>query len=202
MEISECPQCGAAAKPSDRKCEYCKAEFFISSLAYLAGFDTAGVGKYLKHYREMVRKDPSSVEGLLGLGMCYLQTDNYPLAQKYLEELVGEAPDNSHAYFYYAVSIIKKRRLMTLSLNESRQIETQLRTAIQLDEGKPEYKLLLAMLKRDYYETNGMKVPPPTASDLLRQTMGVQVATGEIDYLKNSVKVDGIDNYFSQITIV
>ncbi len=30
MEITECPQCGAAASPSDRKSSYCKSEFFVS----------------------------------------------------------------------------------------------------------------------------------------------------------------------------
>ena len=63
MEISECPQCGAAATPSDRKCGYCKAEFFVTSLAYLGSFDSSGVGKYLKHYKELTRRDPRPTQG-------------------------------------------------------------------------------------------------------------------------------------------
>ncbi|NOQ23045.1 MAG: tetratricopeptide repeat protein, partial [Candidatus Aegiribacteria sp.] len=144
MEVIECPQCGAAATPSDRKCSYCKAEFFVTSLAYLGNFDSSGVGKYLKHYKGLTRLDPDNNEGLLGLGLCYLQMGTYTLAQKSFEQIIDASPDVSQAYYYYALSDIKGRRLMTLSLTEARRLDTYLKTAIQLDGEIPQYKLLLA----------------------------------------------------------
>jgi hypothetical protein len=62
MEVTECPQCGAPSKPSSQKCEYCKAEFFVSSLAYLGKFDSSGVNKYLKHYKDLTGHDTNSTE--------------------------------------------------------------------------------------------------------------------------------------------
>ena len=85
----------------------------------------------------------------------------YPLATKCFEQVIEASPDISQAYYYFALANIRGRRLMTLSLNEARRLETYLNTATQLDGETPQYKLLLAMLKRDYYETNGMKVPSP-----------------------------------------
>ncbi|HOV89408.1 MAG TPA: tetratricopeptide repeat protein [Syntrophorhabdaceae bacterium] len=202
MEISECPQCGAAASPADRKCGYCKAEFFVTSLAYLGSFDSGGVGKYLKHYKELNRHDPHNIEGLLGLGLCYLQMGTYPLAQKCFEQIIEASPDVSGAYYYYALASIKGRRIMTLSLNEARQLETYLNTAIQIDGEIPQYKLLLAMLKRDYYETNGMKVPPPSATELLFDIEGQQINKNEIEHLRASVKVGKEAQYYEILTVV
>lgn len=202
MEISECPQCGAAATPSDRKCGYCKAEFFVTSLAYLGGFDSSGVGKYLRHYKELTRHDPDDTEGLLGLGLCYLQMGTYPLAQKCFEQIIEASPDVSQAYYYYVLASIKGRRLMTLSLNEARQFETYLNTATQLDAEIPQYKLLLAMLKRDYYETNGMKVPPPNIAELLTEIEGHQINKNEIEHLKAAVKVGKEEQYYGILTVV
>src|SRR5208283_795201 len=144
MEVSECPQCGATVAPSDRKCAYCKAEFFVTSLAYLGRFDSGGVGKYLKHYKELSRQDPHNTEGSLGLGLCYLQMGTYPLAQKCFEQVIDASPDVSQAYYYYALSNMRGRRLMTLPLNEVRRLEAYLNTAIQLDGEMAQYKLLLA----------------------------------------------------------
>lgn len=202
MQISECPQCGATATPSDRKCGYCKAEFFVTSLAYLGGFDSGGVGKYLKHFKDLTRLDPNNTEGLLGLGLCYLQMGTYPLAAKCFEQVIEASPDVSQAYYYFALANIRGRRLMTLSLNEARRLEMYLTTATQLDGETPQYRLLLSMLKRDYYETNGMKVPPPDAEQLLLDLKGCQINSTEIGHLKASVKVGKEEQYYETITVV
>jgi tetratricopeptide (TPR) repeat protein len=202
MDIRECPQCGAAATPSDRKCSYCKAEFFVTSLAYLGGFDPGGVGKYIKYYNDLTRNDPNNTEGLLGLGLCHLQMGTYPLAVKYFERIIEAAPDVSQAYYYFALANIGGRRLRTLTLNEARRLETFLNTASQLDMGKPQYKLLLAMLKRDYYETNGLKVSTPIARQLLDDIEGQQIARSEIEHLKATVKVGKEEQYYGVLTIM
>lgn len=202
MEITECPQCGAAAAPSERKCSYCKAEFFVNSLAYLGSFDSGGIGKYLKHYKGLISQDPNSTEGLLGLGLCYLQMGTYPLAQKCFEKTIETSPDISQAYYYYSLAVIRGRRLMTLSLNEVRQLETYLNTAIQLNDEISHFKLLLAMFKRDYYETNGMKVPPPSAAELLMSIDGRQINRNELEHLKSSVKVGKDEQYYRILIVV
>ena len=201
MEISECPQCGAAAVPSDRKCGYCKAEFFVTSLAYLGSFDSSGVGKYLKHYKELTKNDPQNTEGLLGLGLCYLQMGNYPLSQKCFEQVIEAAPDIPQAYYYFALASIKGRRLMTLSLNEVRRIETYLHTASQLDGETPQYKLLMAMVKRDYYETNGMKVSGAGAAELLLSLEGHPISKSELDHLKAAAKVGKEEQFYGNLTV-
>ena len=200
--VRKCPQCGAPAPPSARQCEYCEVEFFVKNLAYLEKFDFSGVGKYLKHYKGLVDQDSQNNEGVLGLGLCYLQMGTYPLAQKQFEQIIETSPEGSPAYYYYVLACIAERRVMTLSFSEVRTLETYLNTAVGLDIEVPQYRLLLAMLKRDYYEENGMKVPPPSAEELLSGLYGETVYKDEIKYLIKCVKVATPDAYFSDLSIV
>lgn len=196
MEISECPQCGAPVKASERNCEYCKAEFFVTSIAYLENLDPSAVSKYLRHYKKLTREEPDDAEGNLGLGLCYLQMHNFPLAKKSFEKVIELSPETSQAYYYYALSTVAGRRLMSMPLKDARNLETQINTAIQIDGESPLYKLLLAMIKRDYYETNGMRVTPPSAGELLEEITGSSIDEKEIARLRESVRI-GDENMFN-----
>ena len=203
MEVRECSQCGSIERLNGR-CANCKAEFYVKSLAYLEQFDSNGIEKYLKQYKGLIDQDPDNTNGVLGLGLCYLQMGTYPLAQRQFEQVIETTPEIAPAYYYYALANIKGRRLMTLSLSEVRQLETYLNTAIQLDSDASQYRyrLLLAMLKRDYYETNGMKVSPPSAAELLNDLAGKTIDYSEIEHLRKSVKVSDQEAYFEVLSIV
>lgn len=202
MEIHECPQCGAAAEPSNRKCSYCKVEFFVTSLAYLGNFDSGGISKYLKHYKELTQRHSMDSEGFLGLGLCYLKMANFQLASKCFEQVINISPEISQAYYYFALANIRRRRLMTLSLNEIRQLETYLNTAIQLNYDVPQYKLLLSMIKRDYYEINGMRFSEPSADKLLSDLRGLIINESELNYLRSVVIVGNENQYYTAIKCV
>lgn len=201
--LKECPQCGGPITDSSaQKCEYCGSEFFVDSLAYLGRFDPNDVKKYLASYTTLINKHPNDTDGLLGLGLCHLQLGTYPFAQKQFKQIIETSPEVPPAYYYYILASIQERRLMTLPLSEVRQFETYLRTAILLDGETSKYRLLFAMLKRDYYEANGMKVPPPSAAELLRDLSGKSIDENEVRQLMQSVKVSGLDDYFSGLSIV
>lgn len=202
METCECPLCGASASPSERRCGFCKAEFFITSLAYLGQFDAGSVGKYLKHFKEVTKNRPEDPEGLLGLGLCYLQMGTYLLAEKCFEQVIASSPDISRSYYYCALASIKGRRLKTLNLNEIRRIEVYLMTATQLDGELAECQLLLAMLKRDFYEANGMKVSGMTATQLLEGLTGRAISKDELKHLKTAVKVATEEQFYGLVTAI
>lgn len=201
MQINECPQCGAPTTPSRKNCSYCKAEFFVSSLAYLGTLEVSAVGKYLKLYKKVTQNDPSNTEGLLGLGLCYLQMKTYSLAQNCFQSIIDNAPDVSQAYYYFVLSTIAGRRLMILPLNEVRQFEEYLNTATLIDNEVAHYSLLLAMLKRDYYERNGMKVSQPYSGELLSKIKGKQVNQNEINYINSTVIVSDPEYYYDNLFI-
>ena len=86
MKVTECPQCGATALPSERKCSFCSAEYFVTSLAYFSSLNDGEVSKYIKYYKEILSEDAGDTEGLLGLGLSYLHMGNYSIAKNYFEK--------------------------------------------------------------------------------------------------------------------
>ena len=202
MEVLQCPQCGATAAPSQRQCEFCGAEFFIKSLAYLSRFDTEGVGKYLACFKATTISSPSEPQGWLGLGLCYLQMGTYALAERYFEKVIGLSPEIPQAYYYHALASIRGRRLKTLSLPEIRKIEMYLTTATQIDAELVEGQLLLAMIKRDFYESNGMKVPGMSSAELLGLLHGRSVSKDELSHLRTAVKVGDEGPFYGSLTAI
>jgi tetratricopeptide (TPR) repeat protein len=126
---------------------------------------------------------------------------SYPLALKSFEKVIEIAPEIPQAYYYFALSLIKGRRLMTMPLKDVRLIEDYLQTAIKLDRESPYYKLLLALLKKDYYEMNGMRIKPPTAAELLEEISGREISRNEFERLKEAVQV-GDESCMDVLSIV
>lgn len=200
MQVEQCPQCGAPAAPNESACGYCKAIFFVTSLAYLGGHNADSIAKYLKHYEALTNSDPNNVEGFVGLGLCYLQLSNFPLANKAFTATIELSPDIASSYYYLSLSQIAGRTLKTLNLKEVRSIEVNINTALGLEEN-PLYMLLHAMLKRDFYEANGMIVKSPSASEMLSKINNVEINKNEIDRLSNSVAVRNPSYFFESIRI-
>ncbi|MYB94693.1 hypothetical protein F4167_11975 [Candidatus Poribacteria bacterium] len=201
LSSRECPDCFAAIEDSSaQRCGYCGSELFKDSLADLGQFDPDEIKKYLKFYTTLINEDAHHTEALRGLGLCYLKMGIYPLAQQQFEQVIEIAPDDAPAYYYYVLASVKGRRLKTLRLSEARLFEQYLLTALQLDNQAPQYRLLLAMLKRDYYEVNGMKVSPPNAAELLKDLYLKEIDEEEAKYLEKSVKVSGQEEYFKGLS--
>lgn len=187
MKVESCPQCGAPATVSARTCAYCKAEFFVTSLAYLGRFERDGINKYINHYKELVKAAPDDPEGHLALGLCYLQLKLYDLANKILAQAIEVAPDLADPYYYYGLTLIKGRRPKTLSLNEVRKIEEYLNTAMQLDPTRAKFNYLAAILKYDYYALNGIRHQPPSWEALLVEARSKEHEPDETERLLESV---------------
>lgn len=189
MEIKECPQCGAPASPSMKCCEYCKAEFFVTSLAYLSNFEESAVKKYLQAYKKMIVSNPDDVEGYMGLALCYLQMGTYPLALKGFQKIVDDFPDVALAYYYESLAIIAGRRLKIMPMNDVKKIENLLNTAIQVDDSCGIAKILLGVLVYDYYELNKMKHGGQSSQELIEMGVNDGVDDGELKRMLTAIKI-------------
>ncbi len=85
-----------------------------------------------------------------------------------------------------------------MSLKEIRQIEEFLQTAMEIDT-KPQYTLLLLMIKGDYYEANGMKINGFSKESLLFSIKDLPIKTNELQHLISSIKVGNLDTYLKFI---
>ncbi len=189
MHVSECPQCGAPAGARARACQYCKAEFLVSSLHSLHGFDRAGIDKYLQTYRGLVRSSPEEPKGHFSLGLCYLRLAVYDLAIRHLSKAVELAPDEADMYYYYGLAMMRGRRPKAVPLSEIRKIEEYIYGAIQLDGRKAKYYCLAAIIKYDHYFLNGMRVQPPSWEELLDEAQVALWEPDEIDRLLEAVVI-------------
>ena len=197
----ECPQCGATVLLSERRCGYCRAEFFLTDLAYLSNLAPGSVGKYIQYYSKIITSEPENAEALLGLGLCYLQSGIYPLASKAFDKVVTIASDISQGYYYGALCAVKGRRLGSLTLSEIKSVESFVNVAIQLDGSRVEFKLLAAMVKRDYYERNGLRVSGSSCADILSEIGESAIPAPELARLFESVRVGDNEVYLRRIRV-
>lgn len=189
MNPQECPQCGAPINPHSKVCEYCKAEIFVTNLAYLSRYDFVGVQKYLKHYREILTTDPNSSEGLIGIGLCYLQTETYPLAQEVFKKLISVSPELPSGYYYYSLSLIAGKNVRSLSYSTAEKIFTNMRTAMTLDANML-YILLLMVLQHDFYKANSIIQHSPKYEELLAMMDYSELDMDEVEKMKIAVKTN------------
>jgi len=190
IKVETCPQCGAPVKLGVNKCEYCGAEFLVTSLAYLDKFDKAGINKYINHFKQLLKDNPDDGELNCAMGICYLDLRLYDLASKYFAKAIEQIPDYGDAYYYYALALFKGRRPKILTLTEIRKIEEYLNAAIQIDNTKSKYYYLWALIKHDFYIKNGLKVNPPIFEELISQTDNKTYEQTEIEKMLQRVPIN------------
>jgi len=105
-------------------------------------------------------------------GLRQLEEKSYDLAEKALRSAVEKAEVDSEAPYYLALSILGGDPPRLLTLKEVEKVEELLGTA--LDRRPAHHLLLLALVKHDYYTTNGMNPPEPGPRELLRRAKARQ----------------------------
>jgi len=190
IKVETCPQCGAPVKLGVKKCEYCEAEFIVTSLAYLEKFDKTGINKYINHYKQSLKDNPENGELNLAMGICYFDLGLYDLATKFFSKAIEQLPDYGDAYYYYALALIKGRKPKVLTLTEVKKIEEHLNAAIQIDNSRAKYYYLWALIKYDFYMKNGLRISPPGIEELIEEGNAKEYDRQEIDKMLQRVPVN------------
>lgn len=189
IKVLICPQCGAPVKMRSNKCEYCEAEFIVTSLAYLDKFDKAGINKYVNHYKQLLKDNPDDGELNCAMGICYLDLGLYDMANRYFARAIEQIPDCGDSYYYYALSLLKGKRPKVLTLSEIRTIEGYLNAATQIDSTRSIYYYLWALIKHDFYIMNGLTMGSPTVEELTAAAESRQLEQEEIDKLLRRIPI-------------
>ena len=185
----QCPQCLAPLSGSAKVCEYCGSKIFVDSLAYLSNLDAPVIQKYIKSYKEKLNEDSNNVEGLMGIGLCYLILKMYPLAKSSFEKVINIHPDIAKAYYYYSLSLIAERRIKSIPSKEMKVIESYLNTAYTMDNGFNLILLLLHIIQVDYYLANGLMLKGAFNNDFTSLINYDELDISEIERLKSAIKV-------------
>jgi len=184
--VEECPNCGAPASPETRNCKYCKAEFFVKTLAYTNTLEGAAIQKYVAFYKGLLEAKKDNPEAIVSLGLCYLQTKLYTLATKCFEKAIDIVPEEPDAYYYYALSIIAGRALKTIHDSELTRVLSCVNMAIQLNDNEAKYLFLAAAIYADYHKANCLIIPPPGIDQLLLQAKKARFVRAELVRLLGS----------------
>jgi CHAT domain-containing protein len=145
------------------------------------------IQRMLEHYRNATAKEPGNGDALYGLALCYLQLGLFDLAIGNFKRTMELMPECADAYYFYSLALIRGRRPKTLALKEVQLIEQYLATALQLNDRQAKYYYLAAILKFDYYLSNGLLVRPPSPDSLLAMAEAREYDPWEIERLLHLV---------------
>lgn len=187
-----CPQCGGHINFDINKCQHCKAEFFVTSLASLGSVDKSKINIYLNNYKKLLELDPNNGKYNYVLGICYLFLKSHDLAVKHFAKACEQMSDNADVYHYYALALFKGRRPKILTLSEIKQIEEYINTAIQMNDTKAKYYFLLALTKLDFYIRNGLKPTPPSHEYLFNEADSKDYENEEIERMIQILHVNDL----------
>jgi tetratricopeptide (TPR) repeat protein len=188
--VEECPKCGAPAPTAARRCAYCKAEFAIKTLSSLGSLDRSAINRYIAAYKRQLQTQPQDAEAALALGLCYLDLGLYDKAIELVNTAIAQMPEQADVYYYAAVALFKGRKPRTLTLNEIKHIESLLEAACQLDDDKAHYYYLRAVIKREYYSKNGLRVVGASDAELLTLARSRHVDGMELAKLLERIPMD------------
>lgn len=127
------------------------------------------------------------------IGLLYLQLRLFDLALKHLRQSIDLCPESADHYYYCALALFRGRRPRVLMIQEAKTIERYLETAICLDDRPSKYYLLLALLRFDYYESNGLTARGPSSHDLAAQARGKDTDNWEIERLIDALSLQDRD---------
>jgi len=166
MKANDCPKCGAPVDSQNtKKCSYCGVVFVVEKTSQLAGFDKSLIAKFKSMYAPS-NDCGSAIEDVIGLAVCHMAIGNYSIAKSLLERTVVDHPLYCRAYYLLALSIIGNRKIKNLTLKEVKEVERLILVAVDLNE-MPEYWMLLAIVRYQYYRCNGLRVPAPDEDHIL-----------------------------------
>lgn len=119
------------------------------------------------HVHYTGKREPTAEEWL-ERGLTALRGRQYDAAIDAFRQLLKLRPDSTDGYFYLAIALLKGHRPKLVSLATVRDVESQLRAAVELDAACSHAYLLWALVKQDAYVLNSIWDRPPTVAQLLR----------------------------------
>lgn len=161
----------------------------VTMLSDLDPVDRATKDRLRALYESRVRSSPHKASYHLTLGLYYIDCAMYPFAVSSLMAAHQVAPMDPNILYYLALATLGGRPPRSLKMAEIRAIETYLNTAIQGSGNRAHYFYLWALVKHDYYAANGLRIPPPSIDQLVKQADRAVFDVSEVRHLLAHVPV-------------
>lgn len=155
----ECPGCGKAISTSTKQCPQCFREIVITTFNSVASMSQLDINKYASAYRKALVGNPDNKDLNTSIAFCYLKLKLYDKALPCFEKAIEDNFDNSEAYFYAAICLLKGKKAFLVQRPTINKIEEYLNAAIMI-EPKGIYYYFQAYIKYDYYHRKFFNTSP------------------------------------------
>ena len=153
-----CPGCGFPISVGMTECP-AGHPVNISTFNSVARMPLPLVNRYASTYRKDLAQDPDNKDINYSIGICYLKLKLYDKAIEAFEKAMEDNFDNSEAFFYAAVCLLKGKKAFLAMRPEIDKIEEYLNAALMI-EPKGVYYLYWAYIKYDYFSRKFFKTTP------------------------------------------
>lgn len=164
-QFYECPGCGASVAPDMKKCEYCGNPVIIHSIGTIDTFNPLQLNKYAISYRKQLATNADDKELNRSMGICYLKLKLYDKANEAFAHAVENNFDDADSYFYASVGLLKGKKAFVTSRSDINKAVEYLNAANMIAPN-PVYSLMLAYIKKDYFERKALAVSPSWSEEL------------------------------------
>jgi tetratricopeptide (TPR) repeat protein len=161
-----------------------------SDFPALEGLGRAKVNRLATECEQRLTAGRYDVRTLLLLGRYYLFLGRYREARDRLRTAVRTDPTSASAAYLLALSAVAGRRPAAMTMREAEGISQLLERAASLDPGSGHYDYLAAVVKADYYESNGLLVPSPSVDELTERLSNKHLDGGEVARIDNTVQIE------------
>ncbi len=155
----ECPGCAAAITTATKTCPQCFRPIVITTFNSISGLSPMDLNKQANTYKKAMTGHPDDDELNMSIAFCYLKLKLYDKAIPCFEKALEENFDNSEAYFYASIALLKGQKAFMTPRPIIDKIEEYLNAAIMI-EPKGIYFYFLAYIKYDHHHRKFYKTTP------------------------------------------
>lgn len=155
----ECPGCAAAITTATKTCPQCFRPIVITTFNSISGLSPMDLNKQANTYKKAMTGHPDDDELNMSIAFCYLKLKLYDKAIPCFEKALEENFDNSEAYFYASIALLKGQKAFLTPRPIIDKIEEYLNAAIMI-EPKGIYFYFLAYIKYDHHHRKFYKTTP------------------------------------------
>lgn len=177
----ECPGCGAPVALNSSKCAYCSRPLIIRTFNSVYSMPLSEIKKHTKSYQKSLCINPDNESLNLSAAYCYLKLKLYDNALNCFEKAIENNFDNSEAFFYTAITLLKGKKAFLASKVIIEKAEKYLNAAV-LIEPKGIYYYLWSYIKYDFYYKKHLKTDP-NYKELLSMAQNAGLSHTDVDDL-------------------
>lgn len=172
----KCPGCGERLTLEMKTCPSCHGPVVISTFNSVYSMSPLDTNKYASAYRKALSENPNDQQLNISIAMCYLKLNLYDQALPAFEKAIEDNFDNSEAFFYAAVCLLKGKKAFLQLRPTIDKILEYVNAAIMI-EPKGIYYYFLAYVKYDYFARKSYSTSPNYS-----ETLNLARQAGLTDY--------------------